>query len=687
MQTIICGRWNRHSSRYAEAKNLWSVRNKFGDDAKAGDERLRGPEDALTTLLLGQLTKLGVSIIGNGSFRWDSVFDIARKIDGCGGFAQLTRIPQTNHFHRQPITDSTLTWTSPILSEDLRFARNVTSQPVVMCLPGPYSLARQTQNVGGLGLPKLAREYAGALRHEIKSLLAGGAHMVRLEEPQILDHPEDWQWFRNLMNDLLSDIETERVALATWFGSINDFVDYFALPFGTFFLDFVEGKRSLASIPTFPKDKKLVAGVFDARHPHSESEEELNGVLGEIFCHVDRERVLLSTNTDLDFLPWDIALEKVSRLVAFAKNREEKIVPYSLLKTDYLPHGSPVPEKGFSTPVSVPRLFTVPFPTSAVGSYPQNDEVRKARVALKKKEMPEIDYRQIVERRTREWMTFQEEIGITCPVGGEFLREDMAAYFGLRMGGETCDFVSSYENRRYHPIQYRSAIRPPSEPMTTEDFLFLQSLSKQPVKETITGPATMADWGLIANPKYYKDRLAFRMAFAEAIRREIEKMIEVGVKVLQIDEPALTTKMKEFPWDIEAIRETIRGFEDRLYLILHVCYSDMEALDAAFPTILGLPFHQIHIEMANRGYAPLRLIEKYGFGGKDIGLGVIDVHTNRIESTEEIVDGVRRVRQFFKPEQIWITPDCGLKDRSDEVAKAKLRVMTGAAKICREKLV
>jgi 5-methyltetrahydropteroyltriglutamate--homocysteine methyltransferase len=102
--------------------------------------------------------------------------------------------------------------------------------------------------------------------------------------------------------------------------------------------------------------------------------------------------------------------------------------------------------------------------------------------------------------------------------------------------------------------------------------------------------------------------------------------------------------------------------------------------------MLELPFQQIHMEMANRNYAMLKLIEKYGFGGKDVGLGVIDVHTDRIETVEEIVAGVRRVLPYFKPEQIWLLPDCGLKERSDRVAQAKLKVMCEAAAVCRQGL-
>lgn len=326
----------------------------------------------------------------------------------------------------------------------------------------------------------------------------------------------------------------------------------------------------------------------------------------------------------------------------------------------------------------------IPFPTSAVGSYPQNSTIRQARVKLRKGELDESSYLKIIQEHTLHWINFQEEIGITVPVSGEFLREDMAAYFGEQLGGRLLDFIPSYENRRYRPVEYFRKIRY-AAPISIDDFKFVQSLLDRPLKATLTGPATLADWALIRSRKYYYDRRFFRMDLARALRKEVTHLIEAGAKIIQIDEPALTTKMQTFPMDIESISESIRGLEDTAYFILHICYSDQAALDMAFPYILALPFHQIHMEMANRNYSLLQLIEKYGFAGKDIGLGVLDVHSDRIESAEEIVSGAEMALRYFTPEQIWLTPDCGLKERTDEIAKKKLRVMCEAARICREK--
>lgn len=685
LPVVVVGRWNRHSSEHPQTKELWRARNAF-DSGKGTSVSVERAADQLSALLLTTLDKMGVDFVGDGGFRWDSLYDVTNAIRGCWGFDQLTRIPGTNQFHRQPEVTLPLSRDYPLLGDDLKLAKSRIAKPLVVTLPGPYSTARQTKDAAEIGLVSLSGAYADIFNQEVVQLLADGAAIVRIEEPQILDHPEDMEIFREAMERLTKGADLTRLALATWFGGVTD-PDFFKLPFGMFALDFVNGRETL---PDFPDDKKLIAGIVDAQHPYKETDEEMTGLLDTITKYVPAERVLLAPNTDLHFLPWNIAVEKVHRLVDFAalyrpgRSRETKyeVAPVRVITS--VTNLSETSGKVDFSRVTIPRI---PFPTSAVGSFPQTPELRAVRAAFKKGSIPEEEYLTVVRRHTKHWMSVQNNLDITVPVSGEFLRDDMAAYFGRAWGGKEGDFVPSYENRRYHPIIYADRLKY-GQPLTVEDYQYLQSLSKdRPVKHTLTGPATMADWALLKDPAYYYDQNGFRREMAQAVRVEIQGLIDAGAAIIQVDEPALTTKMRKFSGDVQAIYDAIDGFENDAYLVLHLCYSDMKALDQALPDILHLPFHQIHMEMTNRGYGLLKLIERHRFGDKDIGLGVLDVHSNRIETVEEVVEGVGRARQLFTPEQIWLTPDCGLKDRSEEFARVKLEVMSQAAKMCRAVLV
>lgn len=684
METIICGRWNKHSSDYDETKNLWRLRN-LHDAGRASDEDLLAAQDAVTKLLMGQLDKAGVSILGDGCIRWDSIFDISRKIHGCRGFEELVRIPRTNHFHRQPVATLPLFFERPALAYDLERATENTAKPILVCLPGPYSLAKQTKNVSRTDLRTLAEAYANALRVEAWHLTQSPRTIVRVDEPLMPHDERGFAVFASAIYHLVEGADSSKLMLYPGFGKIMSPARYFSLPFGIFFVDFT--KNSPEILKCLDGNKKLAAGIVEGRQTYNDPIALTKNILRGIFTYVPPERVFLTTSSDLHFLPGDKSLDKVKRVVSIASIPKEEIMALKVggrRNFDFQFRSGTKSKSIRPEPIAPSSLQTIPFPTSTVGSFPQSRELRQMRADLRNGKIGEDEYQAAADARTKDWMDFQEEIGITFPVGGEFLREDMAAYFGIRFGGKLLDFVPSYENRRYRPVEYKHRILPLGQSLLLPDFRFVQSLTEKPVKETITGPATLADWALIKNRLYYYNRNAFRTDLAIALRAEIEKLIDGGAKIIQVDEPALTTNMENFESDWAAIHEMVKGLGDHAYLILHICYSNMEDLNEAFPRILQLPFHQIHMEMANRKYDLLRLIERHGFGGKDIGLGVVDVHTDRVETVDEIVEGVRRVKTHFrKNEGVWITPDCGLKERSDQVAKAKLRVMAEAAEVCR----
>jgi methionine synthase II (cobalamin-independent) len=66
---------------------------------------------------------------------------------------------------------------------------------------------------------------------------------------------------------------------------------------------------------------------------------------------------------------------------------------------------------------------------------------------------------------------------------------------------------------------------------------------------------------------------------------------------------------------------------------------------------------------------------------RGIGCGCVNPRTGEAESPESIVDRAREALQFWKPEQSFLNPDCGVNDEG--TASAKLRGMTTAARTLR----
>jgi len=93
----------------------------------------------------------------------------------------------------------------------------------------------------------------------------------------------------------------------------------------------------------------------------------------------------------------------------------------------------------------------------------------------------------------------------------------------------------------------------------------------------------------------------------------------------------------------------------------------------------------LRLALKNENYALLDTFRSPRFT-KDIGLGVLDAHSHRAESPEDVADGIRRTLEVIPVEQIYVSPDCGLKTRTTDETVAKLRAMVGGTRQVRKEL-
>lgn len=315
--------------------------------------------------------------------------------------------------------------------------------------------------------------------------------------------------------------------------------------------------------------------------------------------------------------------------------------------------------------------------TTQVGSLPKPDYILRARSRHARGEIGRDELVELERRATREWIEFQNSIGIDLVVDGEQYRGDMVAFFaeelrGLEIGG----LVRSYGNRYYRkPIATGPIGR--DGPVTLEWWQYAQSLTDKPVKGMLTGPYTICDWSF---NEHYATRRDFVLDVAKVIRDEAVDLESAGARYIQIDEPAASTRMDELDLVIEAMGIVTAPLT--AHTITHICYGDFHN---AYPKMLDIPVDQIDLEFANSDYSLLDEMAEHPFT-KYIGLGVSDVHSHRIEPVEEIVEGIRRALKHFPPERIFVDPDCGLKTRTVEEAEAKLRNIKEAVDIVRADL-
>jgi len=315
--------------------------------------------------------------------------------------------------------------------------------------------------------------------------------------------------------------------------------------------------------------------------------------------------------------------------------------------------------------------------TTTVGSFPKPAYLVKARNEFASGKLSQEELTQLEKKATEECIHLQEEIGLDILVHGEMERGDMVTYFAERMKGfGISGLVRSYGNRFYRKPVVKGRVKR-KEPITVEMFKYAQSLTQKPMKGMLTGPYTICDWSF---NEYYPDRRELVLALAKEVRKEVVDLEKAGAEYIQIDEPAISTRPDEIELAIEAMKVVTEGIGTKT--ISHICYGDFTLI---YPRILHLAVDQLDLEFANSNFANLEIFEHPKFT-KEIAVGVLDVHSHIIEKKDEVKENIKKALDVFPIEKVYIDPDCGLKTRTPEEAKGKLKVMVEAVREIKEEM-
>jgi len=313
------------------------------------------------------------------------------------------------------------------------------------------------------------------------------------------------------------------------------------------------------------------------------------------------------------------------------------------------------------------------LPTSTVGSFPKPDYLTDARAKMSRNAITRQELDALERKATEFWVRLQEDLHIDVLVDGEQYRGDMVAYFAETMRGfARGGLVRSYGNRYYHKPVIVGEVRWPG-PITVDWWRWTQSLTDRPVKGMLTGPYTIMDWSF---NDHYPDRKAACLALAREVRKELEALLAAGAKIIQIDEPALSVRPEELGFAVEAMHVVVDGLP--AYYIVHACFGAFETI---YPGLLDLPVDNLDLAISHSALDLLAMFEKDPFT-KDLSLGVLDVHTHAVEPPSEVTARIMRGVSVLAADRIWIDPDCGLKTRTVDEARAKLAtMMTGVREV------
>ncbi len=318
----------------------------------------------------------------------------------------------------------------------------------------------------------------------------------------------------------------------------------------------------------------------------------------------------------------------------------------------------------------------------------------------------QVDYeflRPYIEAASLDTIRMLEGAGLDIVYDGEMHRWEMYYHPITFIDGiEVAGYVRVWDN--FYFLKGRVVKRPRLiKNYHLDEALFILRQANKKVKIPVTGPYTLADWTFNEyyrlNKGYedpvkvdYEAKYEFSLDLARNIINPILKELsKLDIFRIQIDEPAATTHPNEMDIVVDAFNKSVEGVEKDVSI--HICYSDYSVL---IPYLDRFKTVQYTLEFANRdswglgvddesrpGYTLLRELVDYGYDF-ELGLGVIDVHTDKIEPPELIRDRILYALKFLPPEKIYINPDCGLRTRSRDVAYVKLRNMVRAVEMVRQ---
>src|SRR5262249_35326702 len=273
-------------------------------------------------------------------------------------------------------------------------------------------------------------------------------------------------------------------------------------------------------------------------------------------------------------------------------------------------------------------------------------------------------------------------------VHGEFERNDMVQFFGEQLAGFAFThhgWVQSYGSRCVRPPIIVGDVARPG-PMTVRWSTYAQSLTHKPVKGMLTGPVTILNWSFVRDDKA---RAETCHQIALALKDEVADLERAGLRIVQIDEPALREglPLRHSEWDtylawaVESFHIAAAGASSETQIHTHMCYS---AFDDIIAAISALDADVLSIENCRSG-GDLLAVFRHTEYDKGIGPGVYDIHSPRVPSKGEIEASLRATLEVLPAENVWVNPDCGLKTRTwEEVTPSLLHLVEAARTVRKE---
>lgn len=370
------------------------------------------------------------------------------------------------------------------------------------------------------------------------------------------------------------------------------------------------------------------------------------------------------------------------------------------------------------------------FPVTGVGSWPRSRSLLRAQRQRRSGATSEAAFHQAADEAVRRVLELQERAGVDVVTDGEQRRDNFYSFVAEKLAGvrlmtlaEMLDVVedrAGFERILSTLDVPGSSISNPTcvgrierrVPLAVDELAFVRRHTDLPVKVALPGPylLTRAMFVQEVTRAVYPSKEALAEDVVRVLREEIVELRDAGVDFVQLDEPVLTElvftqgRTRTFMCAaLAARRDPAEELEFAVSLInqvldattgvrtgLHVCRGNWSRDETTLlrgsyrPLVPYL--ERIRVRQLVLEYATERAGDIVPIAGKELGLGVVNPRSDRIEAPAEIRASVERALEHWPAEAIFLNPDCGFGTFSarplntEGHAFEKMRAMARAAR-------
>jgi 5-methyltetrahydropteroyltriglutamate--homocysteine methyltransferase len=505
-------------------------------------------------------------------------------------------------------------------------------------------------------LPKVLPLYIELL----KQLQAAGAEWVQIDEPAlILDLPANVKAAYEEAYKAIKASTSIKTLVAAYFGRVESNISGLLPHVDALHLDLVRAPEELdVVLPLLNNTQVLSLGLVDGRNIWINNLAKSIELAQKAVAALGKDRVFIAPSCSLAHSPFSTSFEKkigeknpeLFSWLAFAVEKTKEIATIATalnngpesVKEILAANAAAVESRRTSTQTKNPevreRAANIPaeawkrpsefkvrreaqvkklnlplFPTTTIGSFPQTKEIRVTRQKFNKGELSAAEYDTFIKKEMKMMVEFQEKVGLDVFVHGEPERNDMVEHFGhLLFGYDFTEngWVVSYGSRCVKPpVIFGDVSR--RGPMTIDETVYAQSLTKKPMKGMLTGPVTMMKWSFV------RDDVPLNEVCAQiglALRDEVVDLEAAGIPCIQVDEPAIREGLPirradwdaYLKWSVGSFRLSTSGVRNETQIHTHMCYSDFNDI---FDAIAALDADVLSIEFSKSDEKLLKIFD------------------------------------------------------------------------------